>query len=75
MSLSEPLACRLPPQFHEYLTIAAYLGGVVFLLAFMLGIPWLLGGRATGRAKTTRLSPAWYRKARPLKAFGQVLLW
>ncbi|HWV14225.1 MAG TPA: NADH-quinone oxidoreductase subunit A [Cellvibrio sp.] len=27
------------------------MGGVVFLLAFMLGIPWLLGGRATGRAK------------------------
>lgn len=27
------------------------MGGVIFLLAFMLGIPWLLGGRATGRAK------------------------
>jgi NADH-quinone oxidoreductase subunit A len=40
-----------PAQFHEYLTLAAYLGGVLFLLAFMLGIPWLLGGRATGRAK------------------------
>jgi NADH-quinone oxidoreductase subunit A len=32
-------------------TIAAYTGGVVFLLAFMLGIPWLLGGRDWGRAK------------------------
>ena len=32
-------------------TIAAYMGGVVFLLAFMLGIPWLLGGRDWGRAK------------------------
>lgn len=27
------------------------MGGVIFLLAFMLGIPWLLGGRASGRAK------------------------
>lgn len=27
------------------------MGGVIFLLAFMLGIPWLLGGRAWGRAK------------------------
>lgn len=32
-------------------TIAAYMGGVIFLLAFMLGIPWLLGGRDWGRAK------------------------
>jgi NADH-quinone oxidoreductase subunit A len=40
-----------PDSFQEYLVIAAYLGGVVFLLAFMLGIPWLLGGRAWGRAK------------------------
>jgi len=27
------------------------MGGVLFLLAFMLGIPWLLGGRDWGRAK------------------------
>ena len=32
-------------------TIAIYMGGVIFLLAFMLGIPWLLGGRDWGRAK------------------------
>ncbi|MDO8266235.1 MAG: NADH-quinone oxidoreductase subunit A [Moraxellaceae bacterium] len=29
----------------------AYMGGVVFLLAFMLGIPVWLGGRDWGRAK------------------------
>lgn len=32
-------------------TMAFYMGGVLFLLAFMLGIPWLLGGRDWGRAK------------------------
>lgn len=31
--------------------LAAYMGGVVFLLAFMLGIPVWLGGRDWGRAK------------------------
>ena len=31
--------------------IIAYMGGVVFLLAFMLGIPVWLGGRDWGRAK------------------------
>lgn len=32
-------------------SVAVYMGGVLFLLAFMLGIPWLLGGRDWGRAK------------------------
>jgi NADH-quinone oxidoreductase subunit A len=42
----------LPPDdIANFWSIAAYLGGVIFLLAFMLGIPWLLGGRAVGRAK------------------------
>jgi NADH-quinone oxidoreductase subunit A len=42
----------LPPEnITHFWSIAAYLGGVLFLLAFMLGIPWLLGGRAWGRAK------------------------
>lgn len=40
-----------PENASEIFSIAAYAGGVIFLLAFMLGIPWLLGGRATGRAK------------------------
>ena len=40
----------LAPLTQDW-TIAAYMGGVVFLLAFMLGIPWLLGGRDWGRAK------------------------
>ena len=31
--------------------LATYLGGVAFLLAFMLGIPVWLGGRDWGRAK------------------------
>lgn len=31
--------------------LAAYMGGVAFLLAFMLGIPVWLGGRDWGRAK------------------------
>jgi NADH-quinone oxidoreductase subunit A len=31
--------------------MAAFASGVIFLLAFMLGIPWLLGGRSVGRAK------------------------
>jgi NADH-quinone oxidoreductase subunit A len=42
----------LPPEnIANFWSIAAYFGGVVFLLGFMLGIPWLLGGRAWGRAK------------------------
>lgn len=42
----------LPPEdLTNFWSIAAYLGGVIFLLAFMLGIPWLLGGKAWGRAK------------------------
>lgn len=32
-------------------SFAMYLIGVLGMLAFMLGIPWLLGGRAWGRAK------------------------
>ena len=40
-----------PEHVVNFWSIAAYMGGVVFLLAFMLGIPWLLGGRASGRAK------------------------
>jgi NADH-quinone oxidoreductase subunit A len=35
----------------DFWSTAAYIGGVLFLLGFMLGIPWLLGGRAWGRAK------------------------
>ena len=35
----------------QFWSIAAFAGGVIFLLAFMLGIPWLLGGRSVGRAK------------------------
>jgi NADH-quinone oxidoreductase subunit A len=31
--------------------LAAYMGGVVFLLVFMLGVPVWLGGRDWGRAK------------------------
>jgi NADH-quinone oxidoreductase subunit A len=42
----------LPPEdITQFWSIAAYLGGIIFLLAFMLGIPWLLGGKAIGRAK------------------------
>lgn len=42
----------LPPEnITSFWSLAAYMGGVIFLLAFMLGIPWLLGGRASGRAK------------------------
>lgn len=40
-----------PENITNFWSIAAYAGGVIFLLAFMLGIPWLLGGRAVGRAK------------------------
>jgi len=40
-----------PENITDFWSIAAYIGGVIFLLAFMLGIPWLLGGRAWGRAK------------------------
>lgn len=40
-----------PENITNYWSVAAYVGGVIFLLAFMLGIPWLLGGRASGRAK------------------------
>jgi len=40
-----------PENITEFWSIAAFIGGVIFLLAFMLGIPWLLGGRAWGRAK------------------------
>lgn len=35
----------------QFWSIAAFAAGVIFLLAFMLGIPWLLGGRSVGRAK------------------------
>lgn len=35
----------------DFWSIVAFFGGVIFLLCFMLGIPWLLGGRAWGRAK------------------------
>ncbi len=42
----------LPPEnITDFWSLAAFIGGVIFLLAFMLGIPWLLGGRAWGRAK------------------------
>ena len=40
-----------PENVTDFWSTAAYIGGLVFLLAFMLGIPWLLGGRAWGRAK------------------------
>lgn len=40
-----------PELLSQYVAVAAFLGGVVFLLAFMLGIPRLLGGKAWGRAK------------------------
>jgi len=40
-----------PENITEFWSLAAFIGGVIFLLAFMLGIPWLLGGRAWGRAK------------------------
>lgn len=40
-----------PENITNFWSTAAYIGGVIFLLAFMLGIPWLLGGRAWGRAK------------------------
>jgi NADH-quinone oxidoreductase subunit A len=40
-----------PENITDFWSLAAYIGGVIFLLAFMLGIPWLLGGRAWGRAK------------------------
>jgi NADH-quinone oxidoreductase subunit A len=40
-----------PENVTDFWSTAAYIGGIIFLLAFMLGIPWLLGGRAWGRAK------------------------
>ena len=40
-----------PEAVSQFLSLAAYMGGLCFLLAFMLGIPRLLGGKAWGRAK------------------------
>ncbi|MES2664233.1 MAG: NADH-quinone oxidoreductase subunit A [Pseudomonadota bacterium] len=38
-------------NISEFWSIAAFAGGIVLLLTIMLGIPWLLGSRAVGRAK------------------------
>jgi NADH-quinone oxidoreductase subunit A len=55
--LFSPLKSRVirlslsPENITDFWSIAAYLGGVIFLLVFMLGVPVWLGGKAWGRAK------------------------
>ncbi len=39
-------------QMLDIVSVTVYLGGVLFLMAFMLGVPVWLGGRNRGRAKT-----------------------
>ena len=40
-----------PENITDFWSIAAYLGGIVFLLFVMLFVPQWLGGKAWGRAK------------------------
>ena len=55
--------------------LSAYMGGVVFLLAFMLGVPVWLGGRDWGDVAPQRLLLAYSQGIFPWPAQGAPLLW